>query len=263
MNSEAGSHLDKLFKRYFYGVVVDQTSPEIEYFETGKSFSLSVNNREVACYEFGEGEPILICHGLYSRASKLVLMIQKLVENGYKVIAFDVPGHGNSTGKDFDTLLCADIVEALTKIYPEINTIIAHSFGCTIIMFAIAAKKVYIDKFVAISPVEHWRNLLDKYISMHQLDDDLKDHFIDRFKGMYTEEQMNIFSPINAVKSFGGNLLLVHDERDEITPLTSSQNIMKSAADNCDVDLIVTNKLGHFFVFSNESVIDKIVSWIS
>ena len=67
---------------------------------------------KISCYAWGKGEKtILLAHGWDARAMDFYKMIPVLVDHGYKVIAFDGPGHGHSEGNssnmvDFKELMC-------------------------------------------------------------------------------------------------------------------------------------------------------------
>jgi pimeloyl-ACP methyl ester carboxylesterase len=75
------------------------------------------------------GPTVLLVHGWAGSASDLEDVAASLREEGYRVVAFDAPGHGRSTGRRVTLPIFADALEAVARCQPELHAIVAHSFG--------------------------------------------------------------------------------------------------------------------------------------
>ena len=53
---------------------------------------------EIAVYAWGNGPTILCVHGWGGRATNFAAFIGPMVAAGFRVVAFDAPGHGQSSG---------------------------------------------------------------------------------------------------------------------------------------------------------------------
>lgn len=102
----------------------------------GASF-VEVNGQRLATWSYGRGPTILLVHGWNGHAGQLRALVQPLVDAGYRVVAFDQPGHGQSTGARAHVLDFAAAVEAIGKRERAV-AIVAHSLGATAAAIAVA-----------------------------------------------------------------------------------------------------------------------------
>ena len=56
----------------------------------------SVNGIRIACYEMGEGRPVVLCHGFPELAFSWHRVMPRLADAGYRAIAIDQRGYGAS-----------------------------------------------------------------------------------------------------------------------------------------------------------------------
>jgi pimeloyl-ACP methyl ester carboxylesterase len=87
---------------------------------------------EVPVYAWGPTDgPIAFCaYGWGYNAGRWRHYVPALVEAGYRVVAFDPPGHGHATGPrvlDYPTM--AEIMTELMRSFGGIDLVLAHSFG--------------------------------------------------------------------------------------------------------------------------------------
>ncbi|MDJ0614297.1 MAG: alpha/beta hydrolase [Rhizobiaceae bacterium] len=100
----------------------------------------SLSGTEIAYLDEGEGQPIVLIHGFASTASVNWLgtgWVKTLVDEGYRVIAVDNRGHGNST-KFYDesdytlTKMAGDIAGLISKLDLNAPHVMGYSMGCRI-----------------------------------------------------------------------------------------------------------------------------------
>ena len=100
-------------------------SAEIEY--------LQINHHSIATYSWGPDNPtlptVLLVHGWSGRGSQLGSFVQPLLDAGYRVLSFDAPAHGKSSGKQTNLYEVADTLLALQNHYGVFDAVITHSFG--------------------------------------------------------------------------------------------------------------------------------------
>src|SRR3989442_5495349 len=66
----------------------------------GRRFDLTVGRRRVAAWSWGErGTGVLLVHGWGSRGARFVDLGGALLASGFRVVTFDAPGHGASSGR--------------------------------------------------------------------------------------------------------------------------------------------------------------------
>lgn len=89
--------------------------------------------------EKGADAPLaLLIHGWEGQVHDLTPFIQPLLDQGMRVVAFDAPGHGRSSGEELTVLAYAGAIRAVaqaTGTNPDVA--IAHGFGASALTLAI------------------------------------------------------------------------------------------------------------------------------
>lgn len=93
--------------------------------------------QRLATWSWGSGPTVLLVHGWNGHASQLRSFVPPLIDAGYRVVAFDQPAHGMSTGERAHVVDFANAVDAVGK-RERPSAIIAHSLGATGAALAIA-----------------------------------------------------------------------------------------------------------------------------
>lgn len=96
-----------------------------------KRSRLIVNEKTVEAYEWGETGPYVLCvHGWSGRSTQFHAIIEMLLQQGYRVLSFDAPAHGRSTGEDSNLVEFAQCINALVEQQKELPiAMIGHSLG--------------------------------------------------------------------------------------------------------------------------------------
>ena len=71
---------------------------EEAFLETGEAFTVDHDGQQLACWSWGSGPVVLLMHGWGSRAGRFRLFVPELRRLGFRVVAFDGPGHGRTGG---------------------------------------------------------------------------------------------------------------------------------------------------------------------
>ncbi len=58
--------------------------------------------RKLRLLTWGEGPTVLLAHGWSGRGSQMGCFAEPLVDAGYRVVAFDAPGHGDDDARFYD-----------------------------------------------------------------------------------------------------------------------------------------------------------------
>ncbi|MBL8481954.1 MAG: GNAT family N-acetyltransferase [Rhodocyclaceae bacterium] len=106
------------------------TASERELFGAARASSLRVGNLRVPVWEWGEaGAPRLVfMHGWGGRAADFAHLIRFFAASGYRVSAFDAPGHGAAPGEPcFAGMLEASNV--VLRSLGRIQAVVAYDFG--------------------------------------------------------------------------------------------------------------------------------------
>src|SRR5690606_36097328 len=107
-----------------------KVGPDQESFlNAAKDRKIQVGAIHLQIYRWhGDNETVLLLHGWESNSFRWRNLIEKLRDDGYNIVAFDAPAHGNSTGKIFHVPLFTECTRAVMEIYRP-KYIIGHSVG--------------------------------------------------------------------------------------------------------------------------------------
>ena len=95
---------------------------------------LKVRGYRIATYHFAHAAEeklgtALLVHGWTSTAAFMTASVDELRARGFDVVAFDLPAHGNSSGRRALLMDCIHAMLAVADRYGPIDRVIAHSFG--------------------------------------------------------------------------------------------------------------------------------------
>lgn len=231
--------------------------------ESAKISELRYKHNTLKLYEWGEGSrTVLLAHGWESRGTALRMYVPPLLAHGFRVVAFDAPAHGDSDGTWNNLPHNAGAVTAIIQHFGGIEAAIAHSFGCSSIIFAqqFIDSNIDIRRLVFLAAPNPVRTIVNEYFDMIKLPNAIRVQFeklIKKFADVNIDD-LDIAKAANKVKV--EKLLLIHDKNDPITSFEAARRIANTW-DNAI--LLGTEGYGHFRIAKNPDVIARIVSFIT
>jgi pimeloyl-ACP methyl ester carboxylesterase len=81
---------------------------------------------------------VLLLHGWSGQAAFMTAFVAPLLAAGFRVVAYDLPGHGSSTGRELNVPIGVASLAAVARVFAPVHAIVAHSFGGSIAMAALA-----------------------------------------------------------------------------------------------------------------------------
>jgi pimeloyl-ACP methyl ester carboxylesterase len=203
---------------------------------------------------------VLILHGFESSVVNFDRYIRPLLKKGYKVLAFDAPAHGRSGGKQINAPLYKKTIQAIHKQFGPVHSFMAHSFGALCVSLALEEISHTPDyKLALIAPATETTTAISTFFHFLKLDDSLREEFdkvIIRKGGV----SPSWYSIRRAMKHIQAKVLWVHDEDDEITPLSDALKIKEANYPN--IEFHITNGLGHRRIYRDNKVTKLIVDFL-
>jgi pimeloyl-ACP methyl ester carboxylesterase len=96
---------------------------------TGSRFTFPSQGQQLAGWEWGSGPAVVLVHGWGSRASRLSGLASALVNAGFRVIAYDAPAHGESSGRFASLPEFARALGDLGETVGPVHGLVGHSLG--------------------------------------------------------------------------------------------------------------------------------------
>ncbi len=208
-------------------------------------------------WSWGEGPTVLLVHGWNGRATQLGGFVKPLVERGYRVVAFDSLGHGDSEGRESSLPELANCIRQVVDELGGVYGIVAHSLGGAATTFALAYG-MRAERLVFVSPPADPREFLKIFGSALGINDDVRARVkrrVERRLGVPMEEMQ----ALAIAPSMQLPLLVIHDEQDKEVPVNVGRRIASAWP---SAELIVTVGLGHQRILRDEDVKDSAVRFI-
>src|SRR5918992_2153993 len=117
---------------------------------------VAVNGIELHIAEQGQGPPVVLCHGFPELSYSWRHQIPALAEAGYRAVAPDMRGYGESSipaeieAYDAPTL-CADLVGLLDELRAERAIFVGHDWGASVVWQLALAHPSRVAALVALS----------------------------------------------------------------------------------------------------------------
>jgi pimeloyl-ACP methyl ester carboxylesterase len=219
---------------------------------------LPVGIMKIRTYRWpGAGPRVLLAHGWNSHTGRWQPLIKKLVKAGYDVYALDAPAHGASYGGHFAVIYYADVVAAaVAKVAPY--AIVGHSAGGMASLYYLqheleAFRPEKLALLAVPAELTEFMASFQRVIGMRpEVMEALETEFSRRF-----DKDFSYFSNAEYVKDLQIPGLIVHDQTDDIAPVSGATRMKENWEES---ELLLTNGLGHSVL--GEVVEKRVLEWL-
>jgi pimeloyl-ACP methyl ester carboxylesterase len=222
-----------------------------------RRFDLTVRGQRVAAWSWGDGPAVYLVHGWAGVGGQLAAFVPVLTAHGFRAVAFDAPGHGDSEGRRSSIVHFADALQALTAREGNAHAVIAHSLGAAAALRAIT-RGVGVERAVFIGPTGGPRDWSERF--RRQLG--VPPHVMaamrersERWLGARWEE----FDVPMLARGQSAPLLILHDRDDEEVPWSDGAAIAQAWP---GARLVTTTGLGHRRILRDERVVGQAVAFV-
>ena len=250
------------YKLWFTPTRFNTPEREKEALASAKIATHQISGDEIVTFSWGQEKTdrplVLLVHGWSGRGTQLGPFVQPLLDAGYRVLSFDAPAHGKSSGKQTNIYEVADVLVELQKHYGEINAVITHSFGGPCI--AAAMQRGFVtNRIVSIAPPATTRGLVKKFNDALHVPKKAAEIMMQLTEKKYGKNIWEEISMVNSIKDAIVPGLVIHDSDDNDIPWQEGEAIAQ-AWDNAQ--FIKTSGLGHRRILRDSDVIETSVAFI-
>ena len=207
----------------------------------------------------GENSPtVLLVHGWSGRGTQMGSFAEPLNNAGYRVISFDAPAHGRSSGKQTSLYEISGTILALQDIYGAFDSVITHSFGGPCTAHAIR-HGLETNRIVSICPPATTIGLIDKFCDVLLLNKEIRQNLIERITATFGVHVWEELSMNNAMRDVDIPGLVIHDAHDDDVPWQEGQAVAHAWN---NAPFIITSGLGHRRILRDSSVIESTLKFL-
>lgn len=219
---------------------------------------LRVNTEQIRVYSWGSGPVVLLMHGWNGRGTQPGALIGPLTQQGYRVVSFDAPGHGHSTGRHSTLFHFSDSARRVAELFGPVDTIISHSFGAPAAVHAVHTG-LGCNRLIMISPPASLAGLFDRFARAMRINENVRQRFRRLFETDYGQHIWETGSTEAGVKGLRLKGLIIHDQHDLDIPVEEAQQIHRNWPGS---ELYITHNLGHRRILRDAAVIDKVLAFL-
>jgi len=247
------------FRHFATPVRIPRPESEKLWYEKSRKFFLKSG---IAAFEWGnENDPlVMLIHGWNGRGTQIASFAFPLVEKGFRVVALDGPGHGDSPGKMTNPSHFAQFIEdsQYELSATGAHAVIAHSFGggCSVLA---ASRTLKVKKLVLIASPAYYDRVVQFFARSLKMSSTAEEKFtniVSKAAGIHPKELNigSIGSRLNIPK------MIVHDEGDNAVNFMSATAMNEAWPGSV---LLKTEGLGHRRILKDPKVISAVVNFIA
>lgn len=231
---------------------------EMHVLATGIRSDLSLDGERVAVWSWGEGPIVYLTHGWGGVGSQLSSFVEPIVGAGLRVVIFDGPAHGDSSGRLSSLVQFSTTLAGLVEHFGPAHAVVAHSMGCAATAVAMH-RGLTAGRVAFLAPPASPNVYLEQFARILGLRPAIRQRLRERFHTTFhiTWEELDV---PQIAKAFTTPLLIVHDEEDREALLQEAQDIQ--AAWNGS-RLVVTRGLGHRRLLRDHDVVAQVAAFVA
>jgi pimeloyl-ACP methyl ester carboxylesterase len=233
-----------------------------QIFDKAEKLQFDIDGITVHGYSWNHNvlKKVLIIHGFESSIVNFDHFVFPLMDKGYGVLAFDAPGHGRSGGTTITAPLFANMIKMICEKYGPVQSFMAHSFGGLTLSMALENMEHNESfKVVFIAPLTELKTAAENFFHLLNLDEKVQKEFEELITDL-GGHSVEWYSIGRAIKNINSQVLWLHDEDDDQTPIRDALKVKKENLHN--VKFLITKGLGHSQIYNDKEVVQEIIDFL-
>jgi len=207
-------------------------------------------------WSWGQGPVVLLVHGWEGRGAQLGALVDPLVAAGYRVVAYDAPGHGDSPGRRASIVSFSDALLAAARTVGPVDTIVSHSLGAAATTLALAGG-LQARRVAYVAPVDGGKGAR-RFAAFMGMSATAQDRLLARVEqrfGLPLED----FTAQELGPRLQVPLLVVHDRWDRVVPFADGEGLARWSP---RAELEPVEGLGHMRILRDPQVVARVVDHV-
>jgi len=251
----------KVYQAFFSPSKYEVKSTDQAMLDRGKNYRLPYEGGELAVTTWGDGGPsVLLMHGWGGARAQMTGFVEPLLNAGYRVVAYDQPAHGESSGKMTNILEITPTLDLIAKQAGQFDVILAHSFGTLITSYALVKRNFPPpSKLVYFGAFNRLLESLPRFQVLAGLPDEMIDGLRDMIYANFGHDVLDEIINETLAPQIHIPALMFHDQSDNVTPVEDSRAIARAWE---NVQYIETDGLGHRGALQSPEIHEQVVKFL-
>jgi len=223
----------------------------------GELFSFEMNGERVVGRAWGQGPTVFLMHGWGGHSGQMTALVDPAVAAGFRAVALDLPGHGESEGSVSSLIHFASALARAAALFGPAQGVVAHSFGAAATTYAISSGMT-VERAVFFAPPAGFQSFWARFqmgvgVSQPVMDrmlHDAEDWLNVRFDGI---------APVDLAPRMTTPLLVLHDPEDREVPFEEGAEVARRWP---GAELRPVPGLGHLRILRDERCVGEAVGFL-
>ncbi|MEU8893088.1 alpha/beta fold hydrolase [Streptomyces sp. NPDC048442] len=182
-----------------------------------RSRTIKVNGRFYKYFQSGSGPTVLLVHGLHANLGSMVTLAEELLRQGFRVVLFDVTGHGEALGETADPVGIRALMRGMYDRITDLHAVICHSLGG---LWALSAWHGGMNAraLISISSPSSMLFIAEKFAELTGLTVNQFQELSGQLEASFGTDLWTAYSPREVVKAIDVPGLIIHGSDDEYVP---------------------------------------------
>jgi pimeloyl-ACP methyl ester carboxylesterase len=246
------------FERFFTPSRRLPTASEQVILEQATLSSIANGSTPLTLFSWGSGSTVLLVHGWGGGGAQLTAFVPPLLQLGYRVLACDLPAHGQTAGEQTNAFEFATAIQTIAAQEVQFAGIIAHSWGAAATIMALS-EGINAERVVCLSAACWLSSAVKTIAKLLRLQPETEAELRHLFELQFGEEVWQRASADLSAAKLAMPGLLFHDCNDRKIHHRESQSIAKAWS---GAELVLTSGLGHEQILHDPDVIAQTVAFI-
>ncbi|HEU4698500.1 MAG TPA: alpha/beta fold hydrolase [Gemmatimonadales bacterium] len=249
----------RVAERIFCNPPASSVRPHEEAFlAAGRRFTIAAAGHRFAAWEWGAGPTVLAVHGWGSVAARFHVLAPALVAAGHRVVAYDGPAHGRSSGRLASLPAFARALEAVGRELGPLAGVVGHSLGGAAIALALRLG-LRAERAVLVAPPASPVTYVNHFVDLLAIPHATRRRLQTRIERRYAIPWADLHVPTVA-RGLAVPALVVHDRGDPDVPWHDGAAIAEAWP---GAELVTTEGLGHRAILRDAAVARRVTAFLA
>jgi len=251
----------KAYQAFFSPSLYEVKPRDREIIAQGNNYRLPFDGGELAVTSWGNNGPVvLLMHGWGGARAQMTGFVKPLLAAGHRVVTFDQPAHGESSGRMTNILEIAPTMDLIMKQEGPFEAVVAHSFGTLITSFALVNQGFpHPSRLIYLGSFNRLLDSLPRFQVLAGLPDPIMDGLRDMIYANFGKDVLDAIWNEKMTQGIDIPALMFHDTTDNVTPIEDSRAIARAWE---SAHLVETEGLGHRGALQSADVHKPVVKFI-
>jgi pimeloyl-ACP methyl ester carboxylesterase len=223
----------------------------------GQRLRLPTAEAELAVLAAGNGPTVLLVHGWEGQASDLGAIAHALLAAGHRVVAVDLPAHGDSGGRRTSIPASARALLQAAPALGPLHAVVAHSVGSAVAITAMA-RGLAVGRAVLLAAPAHYADYARAFARQVGLDAVQAREMIDRLRDEGVDVDAHS-APVLA-RQLSQPALYVHSSDDRVVGIADAE---AASAAWRGARLLRVDGLGHRRLLQDPEVVAAVTEFVT